>query len=59
MSADTYSLPMGAPPPPPARCKSQALPGAERVNARCAGQLALLLAVKIHSCVRSTADCEM
>lgn len=58
MSADTYSLPMGAP-PPPARCRSQALPGAERVNARYAGQLALFLAVKIHSCVRSTADCEM
>lgn len=49
--------PHGRPP-----CLSQALPGslrspgAERVNL--AGQVALL-AVKIHSCMRSTTDCEM
>lgn len=55
----TDSLPMW-----PLCCRIEAAPGslcspgAEWVNVHCAGQVALL-AVKIHSCIWNTTDCEM
>lgn len=56
--------PTCSPPHGPLHCRIEAIPSslcspcAKRVNIPCAGQVALL-AVKIHSCIWNTTDCEM